>query len=70
MDTTTKASSKKIPGIRVTTKKDGFRRGGSVWHGTVELPADEFTKDELAELKAEPMLIIEAIKIELAADAD
>jgi len=48
--------------IRISSKKDGFRRCG-VRHpsGPVEYPDDRFTRDELKRLKAEPMLIVEII---------
>lgn len=46
--------------IRITSKIDGFRRAG-VAHpaAPTEYPDDEFSKEQLAALKAEPMLIVE-----------
>ena len=48
--------------IRITSKKEGFRRCG-VAHskGPVEYPNGRFTTEELAILKAEPMLLVEEI---------
>jgi len=48
--------------IRITAKKDGFRRCG-VAHPArpTEYPDDRFTKKELAVLKAEPMLVVEEL---------
>ncbi len=56
--------TQKIAGLRVTTKRDGFHRGGRAWHGTTEVAEAEFTKQQIQQLKAEPMLTVEAIEIE------
>lgn len=49
--------------IRISAKKDGFRRCG-VAHSVqpTEFPDDRFTKKELEELKKEPLLVIEVIE--------
>ena len=47
--------------IRITAKKDGFRRAGMTHAGTREYPDGAFTAEALAALKAEPMLVIEEI---------
>lgn len=49
--------------IRITSKRDGFRRCG-VEHPSrpVEYPDDRFTQEELERLKNEPMLIVEVIE--------
>ncbi len=56
---------KKVKGLRVITKKDGFRRGGREWHGTTEVPVTEFDKKQLAQLKAEDgrMLVVQECQI-------
>lgn len=59
--------TKKVPGLRITTRRDGFRRAGRIWHGTTEVPADEFSKDELKMLKDERLLTIEEIELEVEA---
>lgn len=48
--------------IIITAKKDGFRRCG-IAHSAkrVEYPADAFTSEQLAELQAEPMLVVERV---------
>ncbi len=48
--------------IRITAKKDGFRRCG-VAHQTTptEYADDRFTKEELRLLSAEPMLVVEQV---------
>lgn len=48
--------------IIITAKKDGFRRAG-VTHPArpTEHQADAFTKEQLAELQAEPMLVVEIV---------
>ena len=49
--------------IRITSKKDGFRRCGVAHPGKpTEHPDDRFTKKELERLKDEPMLFVEVIK--------
>ncbi|WP_027714903.1 HI1506-related protein [Desulfuromonas sp. TF] len=51
--------------IRITAKKDGFRRCG-IAHSKAptDYPADKFTRDQLRGLKAEPMLTVEEIETE------
>jgi len=46
--------------IRITSRKDGFRRC-KVAHPAkpTEYPDEKFSKQDLARLKAEPMLIVE-----------
>lgn len=61
-----KKKNKKVPGLKVTSKKDGFRRGGRDWNGTTEVRTDEFTKVQLAQLKSEPMLVVEEIEVEIS----
>jgi hypothetical protein len=48
--------------IIITAKKDGFRRAG-VSHPArpTEYRADAFTEEQLAELQAEPMLVVEIV---------
>lgn len=43
--------------IRITAKKDGFRRAGISHAGTRDYPDGRFTPQELAMLKAEPILV-------------
>jgi hypothetical protein len=54
--------------IIITAKKDGFRRAG-VSHPArpTEYRADAFTEEQLAELQAEPMLVVEIV-VEIVAD--
>lgn len=49
----------KVPVIRITSKRDGFRRCGIEHPATaVDHPVDQFTKEQLKALKAEPMLVV------------
>jgi len=49
--------------IRITAKKDGFRRCGVAHSATATVhPSDRFGKNELGALKAEPMLVVEEIE--------
>lgn len=61
------AAPKKVPGIRVVAKVDGFRRAGRAWskEGT-ELPLASLKKPELAALRAEPKLTVTDIEIQVA----
>lgn len=49
--------------IRITSKKEGFRRCG-VSHpaSPVEFPDGRFSEEELKTLKAEPILVVEEFK--------
>lgn len=48
--------------IRITSRKDGFRRCGVVHPATpVEHSDDRFTEEELKRLMEEPMLVVEVI---------
>lgn len=47
--------------VRVTARRDGFRRAGREWHGTAEVPASQLSAGELAALRAEPMLAVEIV---------
>lgn len=50
--------------VRITSKRDGFRRGGIAHSGEPTTYADDrFSAKQLARLKAEPMLIVEVITI-------
>ena len=44
--------------IKVTTKKDGFHRGGKEWHGTTIVSSADFTKRQLEQIRGEPKFII------------
>ncbi len=48
--------------IRITTKKDGFRRAGMAHHGTKDYPDDAFTPEQIAQLEAEPMLVVQRLE--------
>ena len=55
--------------IRITAKKDGFRRAGVAHAGTREYADGRFTPEELAALKAEPLLVVEEIPAKKPAPA-
>jgi hypothetical protein len=48
--------------IRIVSRQEGFRRAG-IAHTLlpVQWPNDYFTKEQLDELKAEPMLIVDVM---------
>lgn len=47
--------------IRITAKRDGFRRAGISHAGTREYVDGRFSVEELTDLKAEPLLVVEEI---------
>lgn len=48
--------------IIITAKKDGFRRCGLAHSARpVEYPDEAFSPEQLAELQAEPMLVVELV---------
>lgn len=54
--------------LRITAKRDGFRRAGIAHHGTVDHPAERFTLEQIAALKSEPMLIVQELEGEPTAE--
>lgn len=49
--------------IRIKSKQNNFRRCGMAHPAqAVDYPDDKFTKEQLAALKTEPMLIVEEIE--------
>lgn len=49
--------------IRITSKQEGFRRAGMKHTKEPKTyPDNQFTPEQLAALKAEPMLMVEEIK--------
>lgn len=51
--------------IRITSKTDGFRRGGIAHSATpTDYPDDRFSEEELKILKDEPELIVEQVQEE------
>jgi len=59
------AKPKTVPGIRVVTKVDGFRRGGRAWTGATIVPCAAFTAQQLTDIAAEPMLMVSDCEIEV-----
>jgi len=57
-------------GIKITAKKDGFRRAGMAHTGAKVYPDDKFTKEQLAALKAEKNLVVEENVPEPKPEAD
>jgi hypothetical protein len=57
-----KIARKEVHMIRIRSKREGFRRCG-IAHSEApkDYPDGKFSKDELARLKAEPMLFVEEL---------
>lgn len=47
--------------VRVTTKIEGFRRGGIAHYGTVEYPPDTLTPEQISQLQDEPNLVVDIV---------
>ena len=57
--------------IKIKSKKNNFRRCGMPHPDTwVTYPDGKFTKEQIAVLKAEPMLIVESVKEEKKAKGE
>lgn len=55
---------KTIPGIRVMSKTEGFRRGGRAWSSSpAEVAVATFSKRQIADIRAEQKLIVVDIDI-------
>jgi len=57
-------TTKKVPGLRVTAGKDGFRRAGRAWSGITEVLRDALTDEQVKQLMEEPRLVVTEIEIE------
>ncbi len=52
--------TKSVPGLRVRALAAGFRRAGRAWPlEPIEVPLGSFKEDEVAALRAEPLLVVE-----------
>lgn len=66
-----KASDKKVPGLRVIAAQDGFRRGGRAWSKEpTEVALTDLTKEQIAQLKAEPTLAVTECEIPRADESE
>jgi hypothetical protein len=57
------AKEKTTAGLRITSKRDGFRRAGREWSGSTDLALDELDANQLAQIKYEPLLVVQEINI-------
>lgn len=58
--------TKKVPALRVASKREGFRRAGRAWYTMpVEVFLSDLTEDQLAQIRAEPMLDVTDIEVEV-----
>lgn len=63
-ETTATKGATKVKGLRVIASKNGFRRAGREWHGTADVPRDEFTNEQVKQLLKEPRLAVQEIEID------
>lgn len=50
-----------VPSLRVTSKRDGFRRAGRAWRGTEVVPISDFTDEQIVQLENDPMLVVDRV---------
>lgn len=66
---TAKPAVKTVKGLRVQSTVDGFRRAGRPWsRESVDVPLSEFNKDQIDQLRAEKMLVVVDVDIEIPAE--
>ena len=64
-----KTTIKSIPGLRVRALTDGFRRAGRAWSvEPVDVPLADLVPAQVAQLRHEPMLVVEDIEIDAPAE--
>lgn len=62
--------TKKVPGLRIrAVPENGFCRAGRRWaREAQDVPLTEFDKKQVAALRAEPMLVVIDVEIDLPED--
>lgn len=69
-DSTAKPAVKTVKGLRIQSSADGFRRAGRPWSRVAEdVPLSEFSQEQIAQLRAEKLLVVVDIEIEVPAEA-
>lgn len=64
---TAKAAGPATKGLRIVSKRDGFRRVGRAFDGTpAVIPLSELTADQVEQLTTEPMLVVTEVDVEPA----
>lgn len=65
-----KVKTRKVPGLRISALVAGFRRAGRAWGTDAEdVEAAQFSKAQIAALKAEPGLRVMDCEIEATAES-
>lgn len=64
-----KPKTKKVPGLRVRALTAGFRRAGRAW-GTefTEVPAAEFTKVQVEQLRGDAQIVVVDCEIDVSVE--
>lgn len=69
-DPKAKAKKASVPGIKVVARKEQFRRAGRVFTGeAATIPLSELKKEQLEQLRSEPMLVVVDVDIPVAEEA-
>jgi len=53
------AKSEEVKTIKVTVKRNGFRRAGRAWSGETIIKQDELTEAQIEALETDPMFVVE-----------
>ena len=54
-----KKSTNKVAALKVSSLREGFRRGGRAWSKEAQIvKLSDLTKDQIAQIKSEPMLAV------------
>ena len=60
----------KVPALRVTARRDTFRRAGYTFTGEpTDIPLADLTKANIAQLRGEKLLVVQDVEIDAAPDA-
>lgn len=67
--TKAKPAGSATQGLKVTARADHFRRAGFAFTGEARvIPLSDLTDDQVEQLKAEPMLVVQDVEIKAEAE--
>lgn len=65
-----KPKTTKVKGVRVASKQEGFRRAGRAWSAeATDVAVSDLTKEQLAQLKSDPMLVVVDIEMDVEGES-
>ena len=64
-------SASKVPALSVVSSRDGFRRGGRAWsRQETVVKLSELTKQQIAQIKGEPLLTVSEVEVDEEVSAE